>query len=90
MLRFVVIGLGIAAIVAEANFALAGCSCGCSEGRVASACTSTTDIAPICPAIPCPIPSIRQPPPMVVPGRSGCRERYICDKYARCEWKPTC
>jgi hypothetical protein len=78
--------------VLEVGPALAGCSCSCVDGRVQASCSSSYDIKPICPAMPCATPSVRGITPVGPPsaGAHACREQQVCDSFRRCEWKQMC
>jgi hypothetical protein len=88
MLKFLACVPVICGLLLVPNPVAAGCTCVCKDGRVAANCTSPTDIPPICPQRSCPIPSIRQPPPLSGIGR--CKDVYVCDQLGRCDWKPGC
>lgn len=75
-----------------ANDAVASCTCSCNDGRVQAICTSSFDIRPICPAVPCaPRIGASQVTPVGPPGTKGsCRDERVCDAFQRCEWKSSC
>lgn len=81
----------VAALAALQTPARASCSCACFNGQLGAYCTNTFDVAPICPATPCPRSSVLPPPSLLQPGgRPACREVRECDSFQRCNWKVHC
>jgi hypothetical protein len=81
--------------LAPIGAAQAGCQCLCSGGENRPFCTSTLDVAPICPPRVCPIapPSIApiQTPRLPPLGTSDCRPQQILNpNTGRYEWRSVC
>ena len=72
----------------------ASCICQCVDGAMQPLCSSSIDIAPICPPTICPItpPAIAPiAPPMLPPlGTSSCHQAQVCDQFGNCQWQQVC
>jgi len=75
--------------------AAAACDCQCVDGEMRAICSSSIDIAPICPPRVCPIapprvtplPSVRVPPV----GTTSCRKVQVLNENTRrYEWQDVC
>jgi hypothetical protein len=86
------VAVGALALVSNAN---AACQCVCMSGEVRAVCSSTLDIAPICPLRVCPITPLSVEPiqrPRVPPlGTKKCAQRQIYNEYThQYQWREVC
>ncbi|WP_407174796.1 hypothetical protein [Bradyrhizobium sp. STM 3562] len=91
-MRFILAALLGVVLAAPAH---ASCECRCVEGEMQALCSSSIDIAPICPATVCaiPPPSIApiQPPQVAPLGTSECSPRQVLNPDThRYEWRRLC
>ena len=71
----------------------AHCVCRCVNGQMMALCTSTMDIAPMCPGICQPTPLGIEPPSYGLPplGTTSCRQVQVYDpSVGRYNWKRVC
>lgn len=78
-----------------AGNAWAGCICRCANGENIPICSSSTDMAPICPPRVCPIapPSVEpiQAPRVPPIGTNNCTQQQVLNPYTgKYEWKTVC
>ena len=85
----------VCVIIVTSKFANASCVCRCVNGNVHALCSSTLEIAPICPPKICPLtsPSIKPLPSLKLNplGTTSCTQKQVFNSYtSRYEWKRVC
>jgi len=94
-LKLLIFLCGTLFLLLRPEITLASCTCVCMNGENQPLCTSTLDIAPICPPKICPIepPSIEpiQAPRIPPIGTTDCRMEQVYNQNTnRYEWVEVC
>ena len=80
--RFVGASFALLFLFGGTSHALAGCTCGCSEGEVRASCTNSYEVPPICALKTCPfVPRAGGP---ALGTSSRCRLVRNCDVHGFC------
>ena len=92
---FLTAAVAIAGLTAATAPAEAACVCRCVDGKPKAVCSSTTDIAPLCNTLNCPLSTPQRTPTDVSkpkpPVKPGCTLKQVYDpKTGKHEWGQLC